>query len=52
MAITLPDNKVSDLKGAIEEGSYYVESHKLAKKVVDEILSEALLKETQDKAKR
>lgn len=44
--------RVEDLKGAIEEGSYYVESQKLAKKVVDDVLAEALLKEMQDKHKR
>ena len=40
---------VEGLKGAIEEGSYYVESQKLAKKVVDEVLAEALLKDMQEK---
>lgn len=37
--------KVAGLKGAIEEGSYYVETEKLARKVVDEALSEALLEQ-------
>jgi len=35
--------KVEVLRGAIEEGSYFVESDKLARKVVDEVLSEALM---------
>jgi len=35
--------KVEVLRGAIEEGSYFVESDKLARKVVDEVLTEALL---------
>lgn len=35
--------KVEGLRGAIEEGSYHVESEKLARKVVDEALSQALL---------
>lgn len=43
--------KVEDLKGAIEEGSYYVESERLAKKVVDDVLAEALMKE-QNQRKR
>ena len=38
--------KVAGLKGAIEEGSYYVETEKLARKVVDDALSEALLEQT------
>jgi flagellar biosynthesis anti-sigma factor FlgM len=44
--------RVEDLKDAIEEGSYYVESQKLAKKVVDDVLAEALLKETQNKQQK
>lgn len=43
--------KVEDLKDAIEDGSYYVESHKLAKKVVDEVLSEALMNQLEGKKK-
>lgn len=35
--------KVEGLRGAIEDGSYYVESEKLARKVVDDTLTEALL---------
>ena len=41
--------KVEGLKGAIEGGNYHIESDKLAKKVVDEVLAEALLKEKQAK---
>jgi flagellar biosynthesis anti-sigma factor FlgM len=35
--------RVSDLRDAIEEGNYYVESDKLARKVVDDVLTEAVL---------
>lgn len=35
--------KVEGLRDAIEGGNYYVESDKLARKVVDDTLSEALL---------
>jgi flagellar biosynthesis anti-sigma factor FlgM len=35
--------RVQGLRGAIEEGSYWVESDKLARKVVHETLSVALL---------
>ncbi len=34
--------KVADLRGAIEDGSYHVESEKLARKMVDEALREGL----------
>ena len=40
---TVRAEKVEGLRDAIEEGSYHVESDKLAKKVVDDVLSEALL---------
>jgi anti-sigma28 factor (negative regulator of flagellin synthesis) len=42
---------VEDLKEAIEDGSYHVESHKLAKKVVDDVLSEALMNQLEGKNK-
>ena len=42
--------KVEGLRDAIGEGSYYVESDKLARKVVDDILAEALASEMQGKA--
>lgn len=35
--------KVEGLRDAVDEGSYHVESEKLARKVVDEVLTEALL---------
>jgi flagellar biosynthesis anti-sigma factor FlgM len=35
--------KVEGLRVAIEEGHYHVESDELARKVVDEVLNEALL---------
>jgi negative regulator of flagellin synthesis FlgM len=35
--------KVADLRGEIEGGNYWVESDKLARKVVDEALSDALI---------
>ena len=35
--------KVEELKDAIEEGSYFVESDKLARKVVNDVLSDSLL---------
>ncbi|HOE96937.1 MAG TPA: flagellar biosynthesis anti-sigma factor FlgM [Candidatus Sumerlaeota bacterium] len=35
--------KVEGLRDAIEEGSYYVESEKLARRVVDEALTQAIL---------
>ena len=41
--------KVEGLRGAIEEGNYYVESDKLARKVVDEVLTEALIEESQSR---
>ena len=34
--------KVESIRGAIEEGSYHVESEKLAKRVVDQALEDAL----------
>ena len=34
---------VESLRGQIEEGSYHIESDKLARKVVHEVLGEALL---------
>ncbi|MEN6626584.1 MAG: flagellar biosynthesis anti-sigma factor FlgM [Candidatus Sumerlaeia bacterium] len=34
--------KVEGLRGQIEEGNYYVETEKLARKVVDEALNEML----------
>ncbi|MCE5231075.1 flagellar biosynthesis anti-sigma factor FlgM [bacterium] len=34
--------KVEGLRGQIEDGNYYVESEKLARKVVDEALNEML----------
>lgn len=40
----LPDirvEKVEDLREAVEDGTYYVESEKIAKRVVDEALQEA-----------
>lgn len=43
--------RVADLRGAIEEGSYHVESDKLARKVVDEVLSEALLQQARSRAR-
>ncbi len=48
MAQAMPSvraDKVEVLRDAIEDGSYYVESEKLARKVVDEVLAEAVLKE-------
>lgn len=42
-------DKVEGLRDAIEDGSYHVESEKLARKVVDDVLSEALLKQFQAK---
>jgi flagellar biosynthesis anti-sigma factor FlgM len=44
--------KVEGLRGAIEEGSYHVETEKLARKVVDEALSEALLKQVRERQAR
>lgn len=44
----LPDvreEKVDDLRDAVESGSYYVESEKIAKKVVDESIREAVQRE-------
>lgn len=38
--------KVSDIKEQVDDGSYYVESEKLARRVVDEVLSEELLKKS------
>ncbi len=41
----LPDvrmEKIEDIRGAVEEGSYHVESEKLAKSVVDEALQDAI----------
>lgn len=40
---TVRAGKVESLKDAIEEGQYHVESDKLAKRVVDEALSDAIL---------
>ena len=37
--------KVENLRGAIDEGNYYVESDKLARKVVDEAINDMLAKE-------
>lgn len=42
---TVRTEKVAGLKGAVEEGNYYVETEKLARKVVDEVLSEALMEQ-------
>lgn len=44
--------KVGDLKGAIEGGNYFIESQKLAKKVVDDVIAEAFMKERHEKARR
>lgn len=44
--------KVGDLKGAIEGGNYFIESQKLAKKVVDDVIAEAIMKERKEKARR
>lgn len=41
--------KVEGLRDAIEEGSYYVESEKLARKVVIEVLSDELRCRSQGK---
>jgi negative regulator of flagellin synthesis FlgM len=41
----IPDvrmEKMQDIRGQVEEGSYYVESEKLAKAVVDEALQDAV----------
>jgi negative regulator of flagellin synthesis FlgM len=46
---TVRTEKVQGLRGAIEEGSYYVESDKLAKKVVDEALAEVLMAQRESK---
>lgn len=35
------EDKVDDLRDAVENGDYYVESEKIAKRVVDEALKEA-----------
>lgn len=34
--------KIEDIRDAVEEGSYHVESEKLAKSVVDEALQDAI----------
>lgn len=39
--------KVDDIRDAIDQGSYHVASDQLARKVVDDVLSEALLKQLQ-----
>ena len=41
----LPDvrvERVSEIKSALDDGGYHVESEKIAKKIVDESLSESL----------
>jgi negative regulator of flagellin synthesis FlgM len=40
--------KVEGLRDAIDEGEYYVESDKLARKVVHDVLTEALINEKKD----
>jgi flagellar biosynthesis anti-sigma factor FlgM len=35
-------DKIEGIRGAVEEGSYYVESEKIAKRVVDEALNDAV----------
>lgn len=42
--------KVEELRDAIEDGSYHVESEKLARKVVDDVLTEALMSQLPQKA--
>lgn len=37
--------KIEGIRGAVEEGTYHVESEKLAKAVVDEALEDALRRE-------
>lgn len=39
------DEKVDDLRDAVETGNYFVESDKLAKKVVDDAIREAAQRE-------
>lgn len=41
--------KVNGLRDAIEDGNYWVESDKLAKKVVDETIQELLLNDLQSR---
>ena len=41
----LRDEVVEDLRDAVESGSYHIESEKLAKKVVDEAIREAVQRE-------
>lgn len=41
----IPDvrmEKIHDIRGQVEDGSYYVESEKIAKRVVDEALEDAV----------
>jgi negative regulator of flagellin synthesis FlgM len=42
---TMRMEKVEGLRGQIDDGSYYVESEKLARKVVDEALQDILAEE-------
>jgi len=43
--------KVEGLRGQIDQGSYYVESDKLARKVVDEMLADVLLSDSRGEAR-
>ena len=45
---TVRVDKVEGLRSAIEEGNYYVESEKLARKVVDEAIQEAIFRRLND----